>query len=227
MKVPVSVPDNLNEITLEQFQEFLTIEEPTEKDVLRVFLGLSKNIIDKVPRKQVTSVSGQIMKMVQESKPKFINKFEYNGKKWGFIPNLDEMSSGEYDDATGYFPRSEEVDEKIVYHYEDAHRCMAVLFRPITLEKKGKYLIEEYEGSDKYAEELKGMPLSVVLGSMVFFYDLLNELLIAIPSFIQREMEKDHGSLTNGGNTTDTIRFARVTLEELKRLQRYPYTLAS
>ena len=39
MKIEVNIPENLNDITLGQYQEFLKIEEPTEEDILKVFLG--------------------------------------------------------------------------------------------------------------------------------------------------------------------------------------------
>ena len=226
MKITVEAPDSLNEITLEQFQEFQQIENPTDKDIVRVFLNLSENIVSKIPKAQIMNIAGQIGKMISESKPRFINKFELGGRKFGFIPKLDEITSGEFDDATMYMPSSKEEGDKIVQDYSEAHKCMAVLFRPVTMTKKGQYLIEDYQGSDKYAEELKQMPLSVVLGAMVFFYDLMSELLKAIPNYMEREVSRI-GSLKSGEDTTDTIHLLKETLEELKKSLSYPSILAS
>ena len=63
---------------------------------------------------------------------------------------------------------------------------MAVLYRPITFIRNDKYLIEEYKGLDK-AIDMKAMPLDVVLGAMVFFYRLSDELLATTLSFLKRE----------------------------------------
>jgi hypothetical protein len=49
------------------------------------------------------------------------------------------------------------------------HKAMAVLFRPIKKKQGTKYLIEDYEGSHKYSELMKEIPLDVVMGAMVFF----------------------------------------------------------
>ena len=46
MKIEVNIPENLNDITLGQYQEFLKIEEPTEEDILKVFLGLDLKGLD-------------------------------------------------------------------------------------------------------------------------------------------------------------------------------------
>ena len=52
------------------------------------------------------------------------------------------------------------------------HKAMAILFRPIVKKHKDLYQIEEYQGSDKYAEYMKYMPASVAIGARVFFYRL-------------------------------------------------------
>ena len=49
------------------------------------------------------------------------------------------------------------------------HKAMAVLYRPTKHQKNNFYLIEDYEGSDKYAEVMKDSPIQAALGSTVFF----------------------------------------------------------
>ena len=83
---------------------------------------------------------------------------------FGFIPNLDEMTLGEYIDLDTYFG-----------DWDNMHKAMSVLYRPITKEKGNLYNIEEYDGT-KYSDVLKLMPLDVVLGSIFFFYNLSSEL---------------------------------------------------
>ena len=71
------------------------------------------------------------------------------------------------------------------------HKAMAVLFRPIKQKQRDKYLIEDYEGSHKYSESMKEMPLDVVMGAMVFFYNLTNVLLKSIPSYLEKEARRN------------------------------------
>jgi hypothetical protein len=107
------------------------------------------------------------------------------------------------------------------------HKAMAVLYRPITQTQKGKYLIQEYNGTREYSELMKQMPLSVVMGAMVFFYNLTNELLNHIPSYLEREMEKEQmkGVISdeNGEAIKKSIHLLKATLEDLTKLQSFPY----
>ena len=68
---------------------------------------------------------------------------------------------------------------------------MAVLYRPVNFRSKERYTIAPYEPSDEVSELMKEMPLSVAMGSMVFFYDLGTELLRAIPTYIQQNLTEE------------------------------------
>jgi hypothetical protein len=74
--------------------------------------------------------------------------------------------------------------------WQTMHKAMSVLFREVTVKKDHRYQIEDYEGS-KNAEALKQMPLDVVMGSLVFFYNLNNELLQTTLNYLSREMEEN------------------------------------
>lgn len=156
----VTAPSSLNDITLKQYQQFRKLEDPSAADVVKIFLNLPIEIVNKIPKTQVDTISREIIEMFNEDCP-MINVFELNGKKFGFVPTLNEMSYGEYTDATSYMNSEESVN---------LHKCMAVLYRPVILHKKGKYLIEDYEGSSKYCDELLDMPVSIAMGCMVFHF---------------------------------------------------------
>jgi hypothetical protein len=212
MKVKLSIPD-LNEITLSQYQEFLQIEEPTDEDILCVFLGLSKDSIRKILSKDIRRVSAEIGKLFTEEQ-KFQQTFKLDGKEFGFIPNLDEITYGENTDISTYLG-----------DWEQMHKAMAVMYRPITMRRKGKYLIEDYEGSAKYSDLMKRAPLNVTLGAMVFFYSLISDLLKAIPNFIQREvMEHPQTLAENGAGILSYTHLLREMLEDWTQSQGFPYT---
>jgi hypothetical protein len=86
--------------------------------------------------------------------------------EFGFMPNMDEMSLGEYVDL-----------EKYISDWGTMHKAMAVLYRPIVAGKGEFYEIEPYSGSDKYADVMRDSPVTAALGAMVFFYRLGKELL--------------------------------------------------
>jgi hypothetical protein len=104
------------------------------------------------------------------------------------------------------------------------HKAMAVLFRPIIKKGSGKYNIVDYNGTNEYAEIMKRMPLSAVMGSMVFFYHLGNELLKSILTYLE---ENQQGmsilSRLNLGKDGDGIHLSMLSLKEmLEDLMKFP-----
>jgi len=181
MKLEITVPESLSEITLEQYQKFDKINTSDNNQTnfllhktVEIFCNLQLKDIAKIKVSSVKEIIQDIDSLFTE-KPDLIPTFTMDGVEYGFIPNLDDMSLGEFVD----------LDETLT-EWDQMHKAMAVLYRPTTYNKKGKYLIEEYTGQDR-AELMKQMPLDVVMGSMVFFYNLNKELLETILSYLNRE----------------------------------------
>ena len=206
MQFELTVPTSINQLTLEQYQEYLQIEEPDHYDVFSTFLGVSKDAIRKLKLTEVKKVTSHLMSLFEGEKP-LQRTFKMGGVTYGFIPKLDDISLGENDDISSY-----------IQDWQKMHRAMAVLYRPIVSKKGDKYLIEEYEGSEKYANKMLDMPLGIALGAMVFFYNLLNDLLNYIPNFIQDQVKSQSHSLENGEAILEYTHLLRATLPELMKL---------
>ena len=217
MKLEVNVPENLNDITLGQYQEFLKIETPTEEDILKVFLNINVDGLVKIKAADVDTYAVHITSLF-EKEADFQNKFDLRNQEFGFIPNLDEITYGENKDVSAY-----------INDWETMHKAMAVLYRPITSSFGKKYLIEDYEGSHKYSELMKQMPLGIVMGSMVFFYNLTNDLLKAIPNYLAKEEEKEQMTGQISAENGEAIRKYTLLLKEmsadLKKYLPFHYTL--
>ena len=189
MKIQIQVPTSLSEITLDQYQRFNKINTEENQDTnflmhktVEIFCGLQLKDIAKIKMQSVKSVLKDIDNIFAE-KPDLIPTFKLRGKEYGFIPKLDDISLGEYIDLDDSFTE-----------WDDMHKAMAVLYRPITMRKGDKYLIEEYNGTDD-AEIMKQMRLDVVMGAMVFFYNLNNELLQTILNYLNREVPNQMNTL--------------------------------
>lgn len=182
MKVEIRIPSSLDEITLEQYQKFVKVNTEENQDsaflmhkTVEIFCNLELKDIAKIKYKYVREILDDINKLF-EPKQELIPTFTMGGVEYGFIPALDDMSLGEYIDLDEFFTDWNTMD-----------KAMGVLYRPIKLKKGDRYQIEEYDG---LKANMKQMPVSVVLGAMVFFYSLNNELLRTTLNYLQEELQE-------------------------------------
>ena len=188
-KITLQVPDSLGDITLGQYQKYLKIIEANQGDdnaaefinlkTIEIFCDIEFKDVLSIPIGEAEKVLGIISKAFEE-KPDLIRHFKLLSVDMGFIPNLETISLGEYIDV-----------ENSISDWQTIHKAMAVLFRPVNFRSGERYTIAPYEPSDEVSELMKEMPLSVAMGSMVFFYDLGTELLRAIPTYIQQNLTEE------------------------------------
>ena len=183
MKVTLQIPENLNEITLAQYQHWSKITENEEinsfyqQKMVEIFCKASLREVLRMKVTDLEDVTDSLDKMFKV-KSKFTPTFVLNNVEYGFIPKLDDMTFGEFIDLDNYLSK-----------WETMHLAMTVLFRPIKLRRKNKYLIEEYETADKH--NLKNMPLGVCMGALLFFWTLSQELLNHTLKYLSQQKEVD------------------------------------
>jgi len=78
---------------------------------------------------------------------------------------------------------------------------------------------------------MKDAPMDVVMGAVVFFWTLGKELLMATLNSLEKETNKTTRKNLNsqilGDGITPSIPLLKAMLEDLTRLQDYPFTSAS
>lgn len=166
----VVIPESLDDITLGKFQEMsklLNDESLTgyelDNAILKIIIGFDN--IEKIALKDRNELLIDVRKAL-EKEGNFQNTFTLNDIEFGMIPNFDNITGGEYTDLIKY---ADEID--------DFHRFIAVCYRPIiSKDRFNNYLIESYEGTSKYAELMKQLPMSVANGVKVFFWSLTKDL---------------------------------------------------
>ena len=208
MKIEITVPTSLNEITLEQYQRYLKATEETpdgsllDAKIIEIFCGIPVSESYKLKMSSVQAIVDILVNMLNE-KPTHINRFSLDGVQYGFIPDLDEMSLGEYVDLDGN-----------ASDWQKMHVAMNVLYRPIKIKKGTKYSIKEYTAEDP--DKMKDMPLGVAIGSPFFFYKLGLELSshTILSSVNQQEMETIQEQLTSERSGDSTHQFI-LSLEEM------------
>lgn len=180
------LPEHIGEITLEQFQNYnLLLENKDYTDIefenkkIAIFTKLDEKsceLLTQKDRKDCLDIIDNSLNHTIE----FTNKFDFNGKNYGFIPNLDNISGFEHADLT-----TAGMD------VQNLHVVMAVLFRPIINEDKfGNYQIEPYNGTQSTEEGMKQLPLHLVNGALFFFLNLSKELRIHTLKSTEVELKK-------------------------------------
>ena len=226
-KFTLEVPQELSAVTLQQYQKYLKVMEENEGaedvefinlKVLEIFCGVSLKEAYKLPLAEFSFIINHIVNIFKEDTPlqRDFTMTDPNGDSvtFGFIPKLDDITLGEFVDLDNY-----------IGDWQQIHKALAVLYRPVIFRKGELYLIEEYEGTDKYSEVMKDAPVNVALGAIVFFYRLGNVLSDYLLHSLTENLKKDQELIKDLGQNGDGINQYMQSLEEmsqnLKKLQNY------
>lgn len=228
-QIELNVPKSLRGVDLEQYQRYLKvldIEEGSEDadllnlKAIEIFCGIKYEDALKLKLSDFGFILQHINDLFKE-KPGLTQRFSMVGTdgveiEFGFIPKLDDLSLGEYVDLDSYLT-----------DWDNMHKAMAVLYRPVVFKKGDRYRIEEYRGSDRYADIMKNMPVDIAMGAVVFFYRLGSRLSSHILESLQRELKDSKTSLLkqtleeNGVGINQFMQSLKETQQNLMKLQSF------
>lgn len=192
--IKLQLPKTLRNIKLRDFQKYSNIIESNpdadrdflEIKIMEIFCGLKYKDISSLPVGIFDDATSWMMSMFENKTP-LVNRFNMIGSdgvevEFGFIPNLDKITMGEYIDLNNYFGSD-----------TDLHKAMAVLYRPIhpSYKDKDSYRIGSYEGTSTHSDIMKDMPLDVALGARVFFLRLGTKLSTLTMSYLQSQIQEE------------------------------------
>jgi hypothetical protein len=221
MELKVVVPTSLSEITLDQYQRFARLEGDEEfltHKMLEIFCGVPLAQLPNVKFSSVANVMRHINTMFSE-KPPLKPEFTLGEHTFGFIPNLEDITFGEYVDLDNYMS-----------DVQDLHKTMAVLYRPVTERAGRRYAIEPYESAGKYADLMKDAPMDAVMGASLFFYRLGNDLINATLTSLENQKTNthlNHSSVESGDGTLPSISSLKEMLQDLNELDNLGFTKPS
>ena len=178
MKVELTVPSNLSEISLKQYQKFLKLQDSNEDSyflqckMIEIFCNLDAKSVRMLKVGDANRVV-EVLNAMFEKQPELIRTFKIGGVEYGMIPDLDDISLGEYIDLDTY-----------IGDWQNMQIAMNVLYRPINKKIGDKYTIVEYDVDAK--EKLEHIPMDIVLGSIFFLYNLGIELSMVMVDYLEQ-----------------------------------------
>ena len=214
MEVNINIPSSLNEIPLKHYQEFLKVqkdstdEEFIAQKMVELFCGIPLLEVAKIKLSSLNELIAHFTKLF-DSKPEFQPTFKMKNIEFGFIPELQDITFGEYVDL-----------ESSLESWDNMHKAMAILYRPIKKKLGKKYDIIDYSPDRDMQELMRFAPLDVVIASNVFFWNLGKELLTATLSYLEKQVSKDKTIQTtlakqlNLGSGGDGIKAYMQSLKE-------------
>lgn len=205
MKVNLRVPTTLADIPLHQYQRFIKTFENTDDmteayagtKMLEIFCGLKTDETLQLKVKDLKTITNKLNIALSE-KPLLITRFKIGGTEFGFVPQLDDLTFGEFVDI-----------ENNISDWDNMHKAMSVLYRPITERLNNQYQIEEYRG-DSWHDAMLNMPAAVAISAINFFFLLENDLLkVTLPYSSETTTDKVQDqqltTLTNNGGGTTAL----------------------
>jgi len=173
--------------------------------MVEIFCKVPVDVVRSMMANDIKDICEIINKMF-DVEHQLINRFQLGGQNFGFIPDLENMSFGEYVDL-----------DTFIGDTDNLHRAMNVLFRPIDLKQGSRYTLKDYDPDTN--EVAKDYPLDAVFGAMVFFYNLGKDLSIAILNSSSKQNEENLvqylGSLPNGDGTIQSMQSLTEILQDL------------
>ncbi len=212
MEININIPTSLKDITLQQYKKFIKIQEGIENTtflqlkIIEIFCKVDLKIAKAMRYNDVEQITSDILNLFSKT-PQLVTTFKMNNIEYGFIPNLDDMTLGEYIDLDTYSG-----------DYENIEVAMNVLYRPLVTKLKNKYLIKDYNPDTK--EQMLDMPMDAVISSMFFFLNLgieLSNIILNSSEEVKNLQQVDLGNFQqNMVGINQFLPYLKETLQDLK-----------
>tara|TARA_R100001460_G_scaffold13815_1_gene31150 strand:- start:1083 stop:1727 length:645 start_codon:yes stop_codon:yes gene_type:complete len=176
-----------NDVTLDKWIKLISNKEKTNTqeaiDLISTLSDMPKKLIKELSINDISLIMNKIAVLQNKAESKLKSIIKVNDIEYGFHPNLEDITLGEYADLETYL--KDGIQNNLT-------KIMAVLYRPITEKDGNNYSIEAYGKSDlrMRAEKLKKMKAADVNNSLVFFWIFVKELLKCLQQYLMEQNKK-------------------------------------
>jgi len=173
------------DVTLEKWVKLITFEKLSSTqeamEVLGVLTDMPKKLIRELALQDVANIMSKVTELQREDKVYLKKIIKLEGKQYGFHPNLEDLTLGEWADIETFMEQG--LDNNM-------HNIMAILFRPILEIENDAFIIEAYDGNIAVrAEKFKKMSAEQVKSALVFFWSFANVLSTTLLSSLKAHLK--------------------------------------
>jgi hypothetical protein len=168
--------DKWEDVTIETYSKLMTFTNGTKSSealaTLTELSNIPKELLNQLELKHIVLMLEKLSHLQSQEDTTLKNIIEINGVEYGFMPDLDSISLGQYADIETFIKNG--IDKNLP-------ELMAVLYSPIKLKKNDIYIIEPYDGDIRLrTEEMRKMSATQVHSALVFFYHFGSVLLTTL-----------------------------------------------
>ena len=163
------MPLSWGEVSIKQYQDLMMLidNEKNELDTkirtIAILTGCELSLLSKASVANLNKVHKRLGQLTAKLPSKtFRRVIEIEGVEYGFIPDMNDLTFGEFVD----------IDTWLQSGYANLIDILTVLYRPVLKRKGEKYNIAEYEASSRVERAKvfsRSMSVDCVYGAIVVF----------------------------------------------------------
>ena len=188
MKEELTVPNTWTDVTVKQYQLFEENISSNLKDKekmiksISILCGVDVKIVKKLKQKAIKEIALELNKLdtLKPLSMELKKTFNHNGIEYGLIPNLSEMTTGEFIDLETFCNDGA---------MKNLHGLLSILYRPIVGETNNfdQYNIESYEPNEEKENMMLDLSMDIALGCVNFFFHLGEQLITDSLNYLQKK----------------------------------------
>jgi hypothetical protein len=182
-QLTLTIPTDWNGITLKKYlalQKELTNYADDEDALVAIMLqtlcGLDAKYLSSLAVSDYIMLRTELGQFISRVEHDLVPIVEWKGVKYGFEPNLSQMSYGSYLDISKYDTLA--IDD-------NWSKIMNILYRPIIEQKGEMYSTKPYVAGIDNTKEIEQWGMDIHFGALFFFLHLSTDLVTSIPNYLK------------------------------------------
>jgi hypothetical protein len=186
-EIQITVPNDYSAITLSKYlrlhADLETYKDnPEALDAVMFYhlCDISPDVVNALPVETYNNIKAKLLAFINTQEFPLQRILTIDGVKYGFEPNLGNMSYAAYVDISKF--QNISIDNNI-------SKILSILYRPVTKQSGALYEIKRYSADEVNSKIWDDVSMDVVFGAYFFFMNLQKDLLHSIQKSLMVQAE--------------------------------------